>query len=112
MEYVGLPDLLAASDYVSLHAPLTPETRFLIDAAALASILSSAADAATDWTSVDAAIGRPGAVQAPDVHRYSFPRSDLAVTVDGIRVRPALALGSGWPSMTWATPPRSWATWF
>ena len=63
-------------------------------AAALAFILSSAADAATDWTSVDAAMGRPGAVQAADVHRYSFPRSDLAVTVDGIRVRPALALGS------------------
>lgn len=63
-------------------------------AAALAFILSSAADAATDWTSVDAAMGRPGAVQAGDVHRYSFPRSDLAVTVDGIRVRPALALGS------------------
>ncbi|WP_044560863.1 phosphoglycerate dehydrogenase [Azospirillum sp. B4] len=38
VEYVGLPDLLVASDYVSLHAPLTPETRFLIDAAALASM--------------------------------------------------------------------------
>lgn len=32
----GLHDLLARSDYVSLHAPLTPETRFIIDAAALA----------------------------------------------------------------------------
>lgn len=32
---VGLDDLLARSDYVTLHAPLTAETRFLIDAAAL-----------------------------------------------------------------------------
>jgi glyoxylate reductase len=31
----GLDDLLAASDYVSLHVPLTARTRHLIDAAAL-----------------------------------------------------------------------------
>ena len=33
---VDLDALLDRSDYVSLHAPLTPQTRFLIDAAALA----------------------------------------------------------------------------
>ena len=31
----GLPAVLERSDFVSLHAPLTPETRHLIDAAAL-----------------------------------------------------------------------------
>ena len=34
--HVDLDTLLARSDYVSIHAPLTEETRFLIDAAALA----------------------------------------------------------------------------
>ena len=33
-----LPDLLAASDFVSVHVPLTPETRHLIDANALAAM--------------------------------------------------------------------------
>jgi hypothetical protein len=47
-----------------------------------------------DWQKVDAAIGRGGAVTG-DVHRYGFPRSDLQVTVDGVTIRPTLALG-GW----------------
>jgi D-lactate dehydrogenase len=34
--YVPLADLLAASDIVTLHCPLTPETRHLVDAEALA----------------------------------------------------------------------------
>jgi D-lactate dehydrogenase len=33
--YVPLPELLAASDVVTLHCPLTPDTRHLIDAAAI-----------------------------------------------------------------------------
>jgi len=28
-------------------------------------------------------------------HRYGIPRSDLQVTLDGVRIKPALALG-GW----------------
>jgi D-lactate dehydrogenase len=36
VRYVGLPELLAASDIVSLHCPLTPATHHLIDATALA----------------------------------------------------------------------------
>jgi hypothetical protein len=47
-----------------------------------------------DWQKVDTALGRSGAVTA-DVHRYGFPRSDLQVTVDGVTIRPSLALG-GW----------------
>src|SRR6187455_170268 len=47
-----------------------------------------------DWKKVDEAIGRTGAVSG-DVHRYGFPRTDLQVTLDGVTIRPALALG-GW----------------
>jgi len=46
------------------------------------------------WDKVDAALGRKGAV-TEDVHRYSFPRTDLNVTLDGVTIKPALALG-GW----------------
>jgi glyoxylate reductase len=35
MEFLPLPDLLRRSDFVSLHAPLTPETRHLIGEAQL-----------------------------------------------------------------------------
>lgn len=49
---------------------------------------------APDWRAVDAAMGRAGAMQPGGVYKYSLPRSDLHVTVDGIPVKPALALGS------------------
>jgi hypothetical protein len=66
----------------------------LLAALLLAVLIAGRAEAASDWQAVDRALGRPGAVQAGDVHRYSFPRSDLAVMLDGVRIRPALALGS------------------
>jgi len=47
-----------------------------------------------DWAAVDKALGRSGASQAGGVYKYSFPRGDLDVTVAGVRVRPALALGT------------------
>jgi biotin operon repressor len=47
-----------------------------------------------DWKKVDEVLGRTATVSA-DVHRYGFPRSDLHVTLDGVTIRPALALG-GW----------------
>lgn len=50
--------------------------------------------AAPDWEAVDAVLGRPGTEQPGGIHRYSFPRSDLGVTLDGIRIEPAFALGS------------------
>jgi biotin operon repressor len=47
-----------------------------------------------DWQKVDDALGRKPAVSG-DVHRYGFPRSDLSVTLDGVTIKPGLALG-GW----------------
>src|SRR5437867_2376146 len=62
---------------------------------AVATIGGGAASAQEiDWKKVDEAIGRSAAVSG-DVHRYGFPRSDLTVTLDGVTIKPALALG-GW----------------
>src|SRR5262249_14853405 len=47
-----------------------------------------------DWQKVDAGIGGKATVTG-DVHRYGFPRTDLSVTLDGVTIKPALALG-GW----------------
>ena len=47
-----------------------------------------------DWQKVDDAFGRKPAISG-DVHRYGFPRTDLTVTLDGVTIKPALALG-GW----------------
>jgi hypothetical protein len=66
--------------------------------AALATIClllpASVAVAETDWSQVDAAIGKKAAV-AGSVHKYGLPRSDLHVTLDGVTIKPGLALG-GW----------------
>jgi D-lactate dehydrogenase len=37
-KYVGLPELFAESDIISLHAPLTPETHHLVDRDSLATV--------------------------------------------------------------------------
>jgi len=53
-----------------------------------------AARTTPDWSAVDQALGRKGAAQPGGVMRYSFPRSDLQVTANGVQLKPALALGS------------------
>jgi len=62
---------------------------------ALTATLATRGPAPIDWTSVDRAMGRSGTMLPGDVYRFAFPRSDLAVTLDGISIKPALALG-GW----------------
>jgi len=47
------------------------------------------------WAAVDSALGRAGSTQPDGVRRYGFPRSDLQVQLDGVTIKPALALG-GW----------------
>lgn len=55
---------------------------------------TSAAFADVDWPEVDAAIGKKPVVSG-GVHKYGLPRSDLRVTLDGVAIKPGLALG-GW----------------
>src|SRR6266513_1626245 len=50
---------------------------------------------ATDWKPVEQALGKAGSMQPGDVYKVSLPRSDLKVTVSGVELKPALALGSG-----------------
>jgi hypothetical protein len=58
------------------------------------SFIASAHAQDIDWQKVDETLDRKPAVSG-DVHRYGFPRSDLSVTLDGVTIKPALALG-GW----------------
>jgi hypothetical protein len=62
---------------------------------AVAAVATGAGAQEIDWKKVDEAIGRSPAAVGGDVHRYGFPRSDLTVTLDGVTIKPALALG-GW----------------
>jgi Domain of Unknown Function (DUF1259) len=66
----------------------------LLFGGAVVAFASSAMAQQIDWQQVDDAFGRKGAV-AGDVHRYGFPRTDLQVTLDGVSIKPAFALG-GW----------------
>ena len=65
----------------------------LIAGSLLAASPALAAD--MEWSQVDQALGKTGADQPGDVHKYALPRSDLHVTLDGVAIKPALALG-GW----------------
>ena len=46
-----------------------------------------------DWNQVDQAMGKSGVAMPGGVHRYSFPRTDLTVTVQGIPLKAGFALG-------------------
>jgi len=68
-------------------------TTFIVGITGFAlSAWAGAAD--VDWTKVDQAIGKPGTNQPGGVHKYGLPRTDLKITVDGVAIKPALALGS------------------
>lgn len=74
--------------WVTLSLPLAAN-------AASAQDTSQSAEAASgNWAAVDQALGRKGALQPGGVMKYSFPRSDLRVTVDRVQLKPAFALGS------------------
>jgi hypothetical protein len=61
----------------------------------LAVLASAAIAQQPDWANVDRTFGRKGSALAGGVVKYGFPRTDLRVTVQGVRLKPAFALG-GW----------------
>jgi hypothetical protein len=69
--------------------------RTVLPAGVLAlSLTAATAHAEPDWKRVEQVLGRQAAAQPGGVHRFSLPRSDLKVILDGVAIRPALALGS------------------
>ena len=47
-----------------------------------------------DWKDVDASMGRPGQDQPDGTHKFSLPRKDLNITLNGVPIKAGLALGS------------------
>jgi hypothetical protein len=74
---------------------LVPSRMSLIALALCVVASPLAAQQTANWTSVEEALGRKGAMQPGDVIKFAFPRSDLTVTVKGVVLKPAFALG-GW----------------
>lgn len=57
--------------------------------------MAQAQSSANPWKPVEEQLGRGGSAQPGDVYKFSFPRSDLHVQINGVEIKPALALG-GW----------------
>ena len=70
-------------------------TTILSAAMVIAGLAGAACAQEVDWSKVDETLGRKPAAVGGDVHRYGFPRTDLQVTLDGVAIKPGLALG-GW----------------
>ncbi len=67
----------------------------LLATAALVVLGPMAAHAAdADWAPVATALGKSGAEMPGGVYRVGMPRTDLQVTLDGVQIKPTLALGS------------------
>jgi hypothetical protein len=47
-----------------------------------------------DWNKVGDALGKAGTVQPGDVYKVGLPRGDMHVTLGGVEIKPAFALGS------------------
>lgn len=57
-------------------------------------MLPALAQTPPEWKPVEDALGRTGKVQSDGPLKFALPRKDLKVTVDGIPIKPGLALGS------------------
>src|SRR5258708_11175497 len=60
----------------------------------ICAVLAQAAPDADGWKAIEQALGRSGQLQGDGAYKFGLPRGDFKVTVDGVQVKPALALGS------------------
>jgi hypothetical protein len=81
--------------------PTSPKTQesdmfaTTIRVATMFAMLPMAAFAAgNDWSAVGTALGKTGTEMPGGVYRVGLPRTDLHVTLDGVDIKPTLALGS------------------
>jgi glyoxylate reductase len=101
-QYTPLEDLLAQSDFISLHVNLTPETRHLIDAAALrrmkptAILVNTSRGPVVDGAALASALkGRVIAAAALDVtDPEPIPMDDPLVGLDNCLIVPHIASAS------------------
>ena len=70
-----------------------PSLLVVLSLLSLSLALAQPATPTGDWKPVEAAMGRSGQISG-DVIRFAMPRKDLHVTLDGVELKPALALGS------------------
>src|SRR5882762_2877638 len=68
--------------------------RFFLGAVLVFGVWTCVAAAEGDWDAVAKALGRTGTELPGGIYRVGLGRSDLKVTLDGVQIRPALALGS------------------
>ncbi len=69
--------------------------RRLIASIAVLGVLATGASAAEPWQdAIATGLGKPGTAMPGGVYRVGLPRTDLKVTLDGVQLKPALALGS------------------
>jgi hypothetical protein len=71
-----------------------PSIARLLSLVLAAGLSTSALAGASDWSQVAQALGNSGSEMPGGVYRVGLPRTDLKVTLDGIEIKPALALGS------------------
>jgi hypothetical protein len=69
-------------------------TTLAIAAGLLSVGLSLPARADVDWNKVAEALGKSGTATPSGVYRVGLPRTDLHVVLDGVELKPTLALGS------------------
>ena len=86
---------LAEADNQRVMKPLALlAVSLLLTACASSTIAPVAPQQRADWKDVEAALGKAGSVQPGNVYKVGFPRSDLAVRIDDVQLKPGLALGS------------------